>query len=60
MWSDFNDWVQAQGADALRDLEFMPHTAAANLYVYPAEADYLDARPRRHLDPDGLQRARNR
>jgi MGT family glycosyltransferase len=37
--------VQAQGADALRELEFMPHTTAANLYVYPAEADYLDARP---------------
>ena len=45
MWSDFNDWVQAQGADPLRELEFMPHRTAANLYVYPAEADYLDARP---------------
>ncbi len=45
MWSDFNNWVQAQGADALRDLEFMPHTTAANLYVYPAEADYADVRP---------------
>jgi MGT family glycosyltransferase len=45
MWSDFNDWVQARGADALHALEFMPHTTAANLYVYPAEADYLDVRP---------------
>jgi MGT family glycosyltransferase len=45
MWSDFNSWVQEQGADALRDLEFMPHDTAANLYVYPAEADYLDVRP---------------
>ena len=45
MWSDFNDWVQARGADELRDLEFMPHGAAANLYVYPAEADYVDVRP---------------
>src|SRR6478609_31192 len=45
MWEDFNAWVQAQGADALPDLEFMPHDAPANLYVYPAEADYLDARP---------------
>ena len=45
MWSDFNDWVQAQGAEPLRDLEFMPHKTAANLYVYPAEADYLDVRP---------------
>jgi len=45
MWSDFNEWVQAQGAEPLRDLEFMPHNTAANLYVYPAEADYVDARP---------------
>jgi MGT family glycosyltransferase len=44
-WSDFNDWVQAQGADPLRDLEFMPHQTAANLYVYPAEADYVNVRP---------------
>ena len=45
MWADFDNWVQAQGADALPDLEFMPRANAANLYVYPAEADYLDARP---------------
>lgn len=45
MWSDFNAWVQAHGADALPDLEFMPRTNAANLYVYPAEADYVDVRP---------------
>ncbi|CAN5394209.1 glycosyltransferase [soil metagenome] len=45
MWSDFNAWVQAQGADALPELEFMPRANAANLYVYPAEADYLEARP---------------
>ena len=49
MWSDFNDWAQAQGAAPLPDLEFMPRggpaNPAANLYVYPAEADYLDVRP---------------
>ena len=45
MWEDFNGWVQAQGADALPDLEFMPRATAANLYVYPAEADYLQSRP---------------
>jgi MGT family glycosyltransferase len=45
MWADFDSWVQAQGADALPDLEFMPRANAANLYVYPAEADYVDARP---------------
>ncbi|MET0900731.1 MAG: nucleotide disphospho-sugar-binding domain-containing protein [Mycobacterium sp.] len=45
VWSDFDAWVQAQGADPLPDLEFMPRTNAANLYVFPAEADYLEARP---------------
>jgi MGT family glycosyltransferase len=44
MWADFDAWVQAQGAAPLPDLEFMPH-ATANLYVYPAEADYVDVRP---------------
>ncbi|GAS97452.1 UDP-glycosyltransferase, MGT [Mycolicibacterium canariasense] len=45
MWSEFNAWVQAHGAAPLPDLEFMPRDNAANLYVYPAEADYLQARP---------------
>jgi MGT family glycosyltransferase len=45
LWADFDAWVQAQGAGALPELEFMPRANAANLYVYPAEADYLDARP---------------
>ncbi|GAB7068680.1 glycosyl transferase [Mycobacterium hodleri] len=45
MWTDFDSWVRAQGADALPELEFMPRDNAANLYVYPAEADYVDARP---------------
>jgi MGT family glycosyltransferase len=45
MWADFNTWVQDQGASPLPDLEFMPRDNAANLYVYPAEADYRDARP---------------
>lgn len=45
MWSDFDDWVQSQGAAPLPDLEFMPRDNAANLYVYPAEADYVDRRP---------------
>ena len=44
-WAEFDAWVRVQGADALPDLEFMPRANAANLYVYPAEADYLDARP---------------
>lgn len=45
MWADFDSWVRAQGADALPELEFMPRANPANLYVYPTEADYLDARP---------------
>jgi MGT family glycosyltransferase len=45
LWADFDSWVRAQGADALPELEFMPRANAANLYVYPAEADYLDVRP---------------
>ena len=45
MWSDFNDWVVSQGADPLPELEFMPRENTANLYVYPAEADYRDRRP---------------
>jgi MGT family glycosyltransferase len=45
MWTEFNTWVQAQGAEPLPDLEFMPRTNAANLYVYPAEADYTSIRP---------------
>ncbi|MBX7454015.1 glycosyl transferase [Mycolicibacterium sp. 3033] len=45
MWTEFDTWVQDQGAAALPDLEFMPRDNAANLYVYPAEADYVDLRP---------------
>jgi MGT family glycosyltransferase len=45
MWADFDSWVQAQGAPALPELEFMPRVNAANLYVYPAEADYREHRP---------------
>ena len=45
MWEDFNAWVVEQGAAPLPDLEFMPRDNAANLYVYPAEADYVAERP---------------
>jgi len=45
MWTDFNDWVQAQGASALPDLEFMHESPDANLYVFPQELDYTDIRP---------------
>jgi len=45
MWSTFNEWVQQQGAPALPELEFIHESEAANLYVYPKEADYTDVRP---------------
>lgn len=45
VWEDFNSWVQAQGAPPLPEIEFMPRDNAANLYVYPVEADYTEVRP---------------
>ena len=44
-WEAFNAWVVEQGAAPLPYLEFMPRENAANLYVYPEEADYVAARP---------------
>ncbi len=43
MWREFNEWVQEQGADPLPNLEFIK-TGDLNLYVYPEELDYTDAR----------------
>ena len=45
MWTDFNEWVIEQSADPLPDLQFIHESTAANLYVFPKEADYLDLRP---------------
>ena len=45
MWSAYNDWVVAQGAPPLPELEFIHTSDAANLYVYPQEVDYTDRRP---------------
>jgi MGT family glycosyltransferase len=45
MWQEFADWVVAQGAPRLADLQFIHTSDAANLYVYPVETDYTDARP---------------
>jgi len=44
MWAEFNDWVTAQGAPPLPDLEFI-HRGDVNLYVYPELADYQRSRP---------------
>ena len=45
IWTAFNEFVTANGAPALPDLEFIHTSDAANLYVYPKEADYTDQRP---------------
>lgn len=45
MWSAFNTWVQAQGAEPLKELEFIHESDAANLYVFPEAADYVNKRP---------------
>lgn len=44
-WSAFSDWCVEQGAAPLPELEMVPTSDVANLYVFPAEADYTDARP---------------
>jgi MGT family glycosyltransferase len=44
-WEDFNAWVLEQGAPPLPELDFMHESPHANLYVFPEELDYLDARP---------------
>ncbi len=45
MWSEFNAWVQEQGAAPLPDLEFIHPSDELNLYLFPAELDYVDRRP---------------
>src|SRR4029078_5366352 len=47
LWQAFSDWGVEQGAPPLPDLEFVHTSKVANLYVFPAEADYL---ARRALD----------
>lgn len=45
IWADFDAWVQAQGAPPLPERDFIHTSSAANIYVFPAELDYLDVRP---------------
>lgn len=45
MWETFNAFVTGAGAPPLPDLEFIHSSSDANLYVYPQEVDYTDARP---------------
>ncbi|MEU7985600.1 glycosyltransferase [Streptosporangium canum] len=44
IWAAFNEWVVAQGARPLPELDFI-HEGDLNLYVFPEIADYVDARP---------------
>jgi MGT family glycosyltransferase len=44
LWGEFNEWMTAQGAPALPDLEFV-HEGLLNLYVYPDVADYQRSAP---------------
>ena len=45
LWKTFNAWAVEQGAAPLPYLQFMPSANAANIYVYPEEADYVGDRP---------------
>ena len=45
MWSDFNAWVQEQGAPPLPPRDFIHTSSVANISVFPEELDYTDARP---------------
>jgi MGT family glycosyltransferase len=44
LWSAFDEFVQANGADPLPELEFLPE-GDLNFYVFPEELDYVDERP---------------
>jgi MGT family glycosyltransferase len=44
-WTAFDAWCQEQGAPPLPTREFTHTSPHANLYVYPRELDYTDARP---------------
>jgi MGT family glycosyltransferase len=45
MWRDFDEFVRANGAPGLPELEFMHESPLLNMYVYPEEADYRRAAP---------------
>ncbi len=48
LWGSFDAFMREQGAPGLPDLEFIHTSDRLNLYVYPEELDYVEARP---LDP---------
>ncbi|MGC4110645.1 MAG: glycosyltransferase [Nocardioides sp.] len=44
-WTTFDTWCREQGAPGLPRRDFMHTSPHANIYVYPRELDYTDARP---------------
>src|SRR4051794_40952877 len=44
-WTAYDAWCREQGAPPLPAREFVHTSPVANLYVYPRELDYTDARP---------------
>jgi MGT family glycosyltransferase len=45
MWQEFSAWCSERGGPRLPDLEFMPPSDFANLYIYPEVVDYTATRP---------------
>jgi len=52
LWEGFSEWVASCGLPPLPDLEFIHSGDRLNLYVYPAELDYVGDRP---LGPDWVR-----
>jgi MGT family glycosyltransferase len=44
-WTAYDAWCREQGTPALPPRDFIHTSPHANLYVYPRELDYTDARP---------------
>jgi MGT family glycosyltransferase len=44
-WTAFDAWCREQGAPPLPRRDFIHTSPHANIYVYPRELDYTDARP---------------
>src|SRR4051794_6167494 len=47
-WAEWDAWCRAQGAPPLPPREFMHASPDCNVYVFPEELDYVDARPLDH------------
>jgi MGT family glycosyltransferase len=45
LWTGFDEWMRSHGTPALPELEFIHSSEVLNLYLYPAEVDYVDRRP---------------